>query len=228
MRKGTIGDPYSTTCADTCATLLIAAGRHPKEIQARVGRARLRDEVTAHLPKPRPTERSPGGAAPVALALALLLLAIMVVGCGGGPSDASRPRGLPPLTVQDLANGRPVDLAQLTPARRPVALWLWGPGCAICQSSATAVDRFAGRERERVDVIGLGSHGSPESAPRFVREHDMRSMRVLWDQDSYAWDELRVPAEPVVIVFDRSGREVDRWFGPFDEGRVLRAAAQAS
>ncbi|CAA9489830.1 MAG: hypothetical protein AVDCRST_MAG17-710 [uncultured Solirubrobacterales bacterium] len=32
---------------------------------------------------------------------------------------------------------------------------------------------------------------------------------------SYAWDQLRVPAEPVVIVLDRSGRELDRWFGPF-------------
>ena len=174
--------------------------------------------MTALLSKPRPPKRAP------ALAFALLLLSI-AAGCGSGSGDA---RGLPPLTVQDLSNGRSVSLAQLTPARRPVALWLWGPGCAICQSSATAVDRFAGRARERVDVIGLGSHGSPESAPRFVREHDMRSMRVLWDQDSYAWDELRVPAEPVVIVFDRSGREVDRWFGPFDEGRVLRAAAQAS
>ncbi len=183
--------------------------------------------MTARLPKPRNAKRPGGGSAHVALAFTLLLLAIVAAGCGGGPGDASRPSGLPALTVQDLADGRPVNLAQLTPARRPLALWLWGPGCAICQSSATAVDRFAGRERERVDVIGLGSHGSPESAPRFVREHDMRSMRVLWDQDSYAWDELRVPAEPVVIVFDRSGREVDRWFGPFDEGRVLRAAAQA-
>lgn len=175
--------------------------------------------MTALLSKPRPPKRAP------TLALALLLLSIVATGCGSGPGDA---RGLPPLTVQDLSNGRPVSLAQLTPARRPVALWLWGPGCAICNSSATAVDRFAGRERERVDVIGLGSHGSPESAPRFVREHDMRSMRVLWDQDSYAWDELRVPAEPVVIVFDRAGRELDRWFGPFDESRVLRAASRAS
>jgi len=148
-------------------------------------------------------------------------------GCGSEPG-AGAAGGLPELAVRDLADDRQVSLAELTPARRPVALWLWGPGCAICRSSATAVDRFAGRERGRVTVVGLGSHGSPESAPDFVREHDMRSMRVLWDQDSYAWDELRVPAEPAVIVFDRSGRELERWFGPFDEGRVLRAAARAS
>ncbi len=164
----------------------------------------------------------------LALALSLVLLCLVAAGYATGLGERSEPEGLPALTVQDLADGRPVELAELTPARRPVALWLWGPGCAICQRSATAVDRFAARERERVDVIGLGSHGSPESAPRFVREHDMRSMRVLWDQDSYAWDKLRVPAEPVVIVFDRSGRELDRWFGPFDERRVLRAAARAS
>ena len=56
----------------------------------------------------------------------------------------------------------------------------------------------------------------------------MRTMRVLWDQESRAWDRLRVPAEPVTVVFNSSGREVDRWFGPFDEARALAAAARAS
>ena len=172
--------------------------------------------------RPRTPRRSLG------LALSLLLLGLAATGCASGAGGASESGGLPALTVEDLADGQPANLAELTSARRPVALWLWGPGCSICQRSATAVDRFAASERERVEVIGLGSHGSPESAPRFVREHDMRSMRVLWDQDSYAWDQLRVPAEPVVIVFDRSGRELDRWFGPFDERRVLRAAGRAS
>jgi len=159
-----------------------------------------------------------------ALALALLLILALPAGCGGGPARGA----LPKLPVQDLATRDRVELSSLTPASRPVALWLWGPGCAICRGDATAVDRFAARERGRVTVVGLGSHGSPESAPRFVREHDLRSMRVLWDQRSLAWDRLLVPAEPVTIVLDRSGQEVERWFGPFDEARVLRAAGRAS
>lgn len=135
---------------------------------------------------------------------------------------------LPTVPVEDLATRDRVDLSRLTPASRPVALWLWGPRCSICQGDATAVDRFAARERGRVTVVGLGSHGSPESAPRFVREHGLRNMRVLWDQQSLAWDGLLVPAEPVTIVLDRSGQEIERWFGPFDEARVLRAAGRAS
>lgn len=176
--------------------------------------------MIARLRQRRPT--APPRAAPLALTLALLLA--LLGACGGEPA---RP-DLPSVAVRDLATGQPVELSSLTPAPRPVALWLWGPGCAICQSEATGVDRFAARERERVTVVGLGSHGSPESAPRFVREHDMRTMRVLWDQESRAWDRLRVPAEPVTILLDPSGREVARWFGPFDEARVLRAAARAS
>ncbi len=160
------------------------------------------------------------------LVLALMVLAVPA-GCGGGPADGPARRALPKVAVQDLATRRPVELSSLAPASRPVALWLWGPGCAICQGDATTVDRFAARERARVTVVGLGSHGSPESAPRFVRKHRLRSMRVLWDQRSLAWDRLLVPAEPVTVVLDRSGQEVDRWFGPFDEARILRAAGQA-
>ncbi len=162
------------------------------------------------------------------LTFALLLALALLAGCGAGSAGESSARALPAVPVEDLATGRQVELAGLTPAPRPVAIWLWGPGCSICQSEATDVDRFAARERGRLEVVGLGSHGSPESAPRFVREHDMRNMRVLWDQESRAWDRLSVPAEPATIVFDSSGREVDRWFGPFDEARALRAVAQAS
>ncbi|MBA3422570.1 MAG: hypothetical protein H0U12_11920 [Thermoleophilaceae bacterium] len=176
--------------------------------------------MTASAPQSRPTH--------AALALALLLALALPAGCGGGPADGPARRSLPAVPVEDLATRERVELSSLTPASRPVALWLWGPGCAICRGDATAVDRFAARERARVTVVGLGSHGSPESAPRFVREHDLSSMRVLWDQRSLAWDRLLVPAEPVTIVLDRSGQEVERWFGPFDEGRVLRAAGGAS
>lgn len=157
----------------------------------------------------------------VAAALAVLLSA-----CGAEPEPAGD-SALPRVNVLDLRSGAPVELASLTPARRPVVLWMWGPGCAICRSEATAVDRFARRHRDRIEVIGLGSHGSPESAPRFVREHDMRSMRVLWDQKSVAWAELAVPAEPVTVVLDAQGRELDRRFGPFDPERVLSVAGRA-
>jgi len=174
-------------------------------------------------PRRASTPARPLGAPRAALALLIPLLALASA-CGGESASSA----LPDVAVRDLATGQQVELASLTPARRPVALWLWGPGCSICNSEATAVDRFAARERDRLTVVGLGSHGSPESAPRFVREHDMRTMRVLWDQESRAWDRLRVPAEPVTIVFDSSGREVDRWFGPFDEARALAATARAS
>jgi len=187
--------------------------------------ARLVIEMTDRDPQLRTIQRRRRPTRPtVALLLALALLA----GCGAGSAGGPSARGLPAVPVEDLATGRQVELAGLVPARRPVALWLWGPGCSICKSDAAGVDRFATRERGRIEVVGLGSHGSPESAPAFVREHNLRNMRVLWDQESSAWDRLTVPAEPATIVFDSSGREVDRWFGPFDEARALRAAAQAT
>ena len=175
------------------------------------------------LPRSAPASARPARATRAAVASLIALLALGSA-CGGEGNSSA----LPAVAVRDLRTGQQVELAGLAPARRPVALWLWGPGCSICDSEATAVDRFAAREGDRLTVVGLGSHGSPASAPRFVREHDMRTMRVLWDQESRAWDRLRVPAEPVTIVFDSSGREVDRWFGPFDEARALAAVTRAS
>lgn len=187
--------------------------------------------MTSSQPQLRAVERSrPRRPTRYALAFALLLALALLAGCGAGSAGDSSARGLPAVAVpvEDLATGRQVELDRLVPAPRPVAIWFWGPGCSICQDDAAGVARFAARERSRVEVIGLGSNGSPESAPRFVREHDMRNMRVLWDQESRAWNRLGVPAEPATIVFDSSGREVDRWFGPFDEARALRAVAQAT
>lgn len=61
--------------------------------------------------------------------LVAVLAAALLAGCGAGgggapPEGAAR---LPDTRVQDLA-GRTLPLSSLVPARRPVLLWVWGPG----------------------------------------------------------------------------------------------------
>lgn len=77
-------------------------------------------------------------------------------------------------------------------------------------------------------MVGLGSEGSFEEGRGFVEEHGVRSFRMLFDEPGESWRRLRVPGTPAALLLDRHGRELRRWFGPFDEREVLGLAARSS
>jgi hypothetical protein len=60
-----------------------------------------------------------------------------------------------------------------------------------------------------------------------VARHGIKSFRMLWDPTFASWRQLRVTGQPAAILFDRHGRPLDRWVGPFDENEVLDLAAKA-
>lgn len=53
------------------------------------------------------------------------------------------------------------------------------------------------------------------------------SFSMLWDPGFESWRQLGVTSQPAAILFDRAGRPLDRWLGPFDEGEVLDLAERA-
>lgn len=66
-----------------------------------------------------------GGGAGVRAVLATLILALLIGGCGGATSGSGA--RLPTTRVEDLRGGT-LPLSSLVPARRPILLWVWGPG----------------------------------------------------------------------------------------------------
>ena len=47
---------------------------------------------------------------------------------------------------------------------------------------------------------------------------------MLWEDGTSPGAGLRISRQPAAILVDRAGRELKRWFGPFDEAEVIRLA----
>jgi peroxiredoxin len=78
-----------------------------------------------------------------------------------------------------------------------------------------------------VRVVGLGTQDSFEEAQEFVERHGTKSFSMLWDPSFASWRQLGITGQPAAILFDREGRPLERWVGPFDEGEVLDLARKA-
>jgi hypothetical protein len=78
-----------------------------------------------------------------------------------------------------------------------------------------------------VRVVGLGTQDTFKEAQEFVVRYDMKSLPMLWDPTFASWRQLGVTGQPAAILFDRHGRPLDRWVGPFDENEVLDLVAKA-
>lgn len=64
------------------------------------------------------------------LAVAVLVVSTLAAACGSSSGDAGSgadPRGLPDVTVTDVASGEAVTLASVTTPDRPTLVWFWAP-----------------------------------------------------------------------------------------------------
>jgi hypothetical protein len=50
---------------------------------------------------------------------------------------------------------------------------------------------------------------------------------MLWDPTFMSWQQLGVTGQPAAILFDRDGRPLKRWVGPFDGDEVVGLARRA-
>ncbi len=137
------------------------------------------------------------------------------------------PKGppLPDVSVQDLAGGS-LSVADLAGGEKPVLVWFWAPHCPYCNAEAKNVEAFAKANSDAVEVVGLGTQDSVEEAQDFVREHGLRTPRMLYDPSFESWQRLGIRGQPAAILFDRDGIARAQWFGPFDEQQVLEIAGR--
>lgn len=188
---------------------------------------------------------------PTLAVLTTLTAAVLLGACGSGSSDSTNrstavqpapaaaasadqqpspealPKGppLPDVSVQDLAGGT-LSVADLAGGEKPVLVWFWAPHCPYCNAEAKNVEAFAKAHRDTVEVVGLGTQDSVEEAHAFVREHGLRTPRMLYDPSFESWQQLGIRGQPAAILFDRDGIARGQWFGPFDEQQVLDIAGR--
>lgn len=60
-----------------------------------------------------------------------------------------------------------------------------------------------------------------------MSRYGTKSFPMLWDPSFATWGELGVTGQPAAMLFDRQGRPLQRWVGPFDEDEVLDLARGA-
>jgi hypothetical protein len=93
-----------------------------------------------------------------------------------------------------------------------------------CREEGPELERFARDEQDRVDVIGLGAGGDLSDAADFQAEVQVDApLRMLFDASRESWRQLDVSYQPAAILYDASGRELQRWFGPLETDELVKA-----
>ena len=143
--------------------------------------------------------------APIILALTL---------CGlPGPGRAEAPW---PLTLEQVADGRPVKLA---PGAVALHLVFFAPWCPVCveelKGLAEMEDGF-GEDGYRLVLIAVRDRNTRERLLRFSEQHRPPGMIYL-DSSGEAQRSFAARELPTHFLFDASGREVGRWAG-LDDG----------
>ena len=87
------------------------------------------------------------------------------------------------------------------------------------------MERFARQNSDRLTVVGLGTQDSLEETKAFVSDYGTRSFQMLWDPSGESWAQLGISGQPAALLLDERGRELKRWFGPFDQQEALRLAS---
>jgi thiol-disulfide isomerase/thioredoxin len=184
-----------------------------------------------------------------AIVLLLALGALASAGCdrqkagepqGEAPSNAAAPSapagrldrshaGTPAPAVRfEDPDGAPATLADFR--GRPLLLNLWATWCAPCIAEMPALDRLAGREGERLQVVAVSQDiEGRDKVARFFEERGLAHLDPYLDDGMALMTALRLQTLPSTILYDAEGREVWRMTGPaeWDGEEARRLIAEA-
>lgn len=68
----------------------------------------------------------------------------------------------------------------------------------------------------------MGTQDDLDFARGFVADTGV-TFPMTWDESGAAWVDFDIPAQPAVILYDASGRELGRWNGVFRRADVEAA-----
>lgn len=149
--------------------------------------------------------------------LGLVLLTVVVAGCGlqqdlsrRGDLETSRLATAPPLVGTTLAGSR-VDLAALR--GHPVVLDFWASWCGPCRKQQPELNQLSRRYASRgVIFVGVDLRDDAASGRAYISDFQV-PYSSLDDPSGDLSGRFDVPAPPVTLVIDQTGRIVLRRLG---------------
>jgi thiol-disulfide isomerase/thioredoxin len=137
--------------------------------------------------------------------------------------------GTPAPNVQfEDPDGEPADFGEFR--GRPLVVNLWATWCGPCVVEMPSLDRLAGREGERVQVLALSEDvGGRDLVTQFFAARHFRRLDPFLDGEMAVMTALRIDTLPTTILDDAEGREVWRMTGmaEWDGERARRLLAEA-
>jgi hypothetical protein len=76
-------------------------------------------------------------------------------------------------------------------------------------------------------VIGLGTQDSGGEAADFVRDRDVYSFPMYWDETFESWAAFGITGQPAAILLSPDGEPLGGWRGMFPVDDVLELAANS-
>ncbi|HYJ29201.1 MAG TPA: TlpA disulfide reductase family protein [Allosphingosinicella sp.] len=145
-----------------------------------------------------------------------------------GRLDRSHAGTAVPAAPFEDGEGRSTTLAEFR--GRPLLLNLWATWCAPCVVEMPSLDRLAGREDGRVQVVAISQDlDGREAVDRFFARTGLANLEPFLDGDMALMTALRIGTLPTTILYDAEGREVWRMTGmaEWDGERARRLLAEA-
>jgi thiol-disulfide isomerase/thioredoxin len=100
---------------------------------------------------------------------------------------------------------------------KPLLLNLWATWCGPCVHEIPALDRLAGSQGDKLQVVALSEDGDDRAkVDAFFDKHKLKALEPYLDPKMALMSALKVDTLPTTILYDSEGREVWRIVGEED------------
>jgi thiol-disulfide isomerase/thioredoxin len=170
-------------------------------------------------------------------AASVLIPALVSVSCGSGgdatptPLVLTSPRAMNATSAPLLPTSRfalpDFDYARFQALLHqlrgtPVVVNFWGSWCAPCYEEAPKLAEAARRFGHRVQFLGVDVLDKRAEAQAYIRDRGW-SFPSVFDPSRQILTGYGLPAPPITLLFDRSGKQVDHFTGPIPSlARLVR------
>ncbi len=119
------------------------------------------------------------------------------------------------------STGKPLDLKELTKSSNGLLVHFWGTWCAPCEYELPEFLKFSSElEKHDIKVILLAVNDKDTKIKKFMKRFGKLSKNIILvhDKAGLSMKEYGVVKVPETFLFNKSGRNVNKFVGPQDWG----------